>query len=245
MPGDFDFDFDADDKPSRGPSQEAKRAMAPSWISLSISGFVMLGGGVLAVIAWFLPAGDSGQVGEIYGGTRVIWWGLFAMAVGGACIPIRVTSYPGLLDYAWSALGVLFGLIPAGLLVLSGIALESVVKLGIGGYVVFLSAPVIVLGSFLRFGELIWRCRNAQETPQHRQRDEEDEDEPPRKPRRRKRNEEEDGDKPPRRASSRKRDEPKDDEDAEPRRRRDRDRDRDREEEPPRKPRRRDRDDDE
>src|SRR5262245_62103010 len=127
MPG--DFDFEPDDAPVRGLSHEARRAQTVGGWSLSIGGFVVLGCGLLAVIATVLPAGD-GPVGHFPGGRRVIWGALAALVIGGASVPIRRVQYPGPFDYLLAVLGVVLGLVLAVFLVRCGLQLQEVTDLG-------------------------------------------------------------------------------------------------------------------
>ena len=183
MPGPFDFDNDeppapkkrrddrdredddadeADEspRPARRGYGAASRRM-PGRASLSIGGFMMLAGGLLGLISMLLPAGGMfGQNIEVNKvvGTRVWFWSIGALAVGGAFLRVRTVRFPSAGDYLLVGLGVILALVFGGFQVISGLAIMDRLGLkGIGTYGLLFAGALTLFGGVLRCVEQVRR----------------------------------------------------------------------------------------
>jgi hypothetical protein len=230
---DFDFDFDADGPKGKRPyTPAARRAARPGGGSLSVGALIVGLGGVVGVVAAFLPAAVIAE-GYIRPGADlndllmrrqqgisglVAAWGVGAIVVGLLYCLIQPVKKPTAVDYVWLVVGVVLGLTCAVLFYLStrklaeDIDLHNLVSRGSGLTATYVACGLTLLGTLVGCAERIRKLSSSGQTKPRGYRSEDDEDE---RPRRRRTNEDDADDRPRRRRRSNE----EDDEDDRPRRR--------------------------
>jgi hypothetical protein len=242
-----DFDFDADGPKGKRPYSAARRVARPGGASISVGALIVGLGGVVGVVAAFLPAAVIAE-GYIRPGADlndllmrrqkgisglVAAWGVGAIVVGLLYCLIQPVKKPTAVDYLWLVVGVVLGLTWAVLFYLStrklaeDIDLHNLVSRGSGLTATYVACGLTLLGTLVGCAERIRKLSSSGQTKPRGYRSEDDEDERPR--RRRRSEEEDDEDRPPRRTDNegdaadrprrRRRSEEEDDEDDRPRRR--------------------------
>jgi hypothetical protein len=161
----FDFDAAAPSDVPQAVSRPGSRRPVLGPASLSVGGFVMLFGGLVAVLAAFMPGyfPRRDTVWAVLLGVgnpwRVLFTGLVALAVGGAFLRVRVVHPPLVGDYAWTAMGLGGGLLVALQLLLSGVLNSD----GVAAFVVMLASIAVAIGAAVRAYEQVTRWRKPKD----------------------------------------------------------------------------------